>query len=103
MPADCGVKEPEVAEPVTLPAAVRETPPRAVPPEEHPAELVSGPQTKKLTVPVGEPPVALPETTAVSVMEASRLMLPAAGVVCVEDGALVSVKHSFAPPSKLEL
>jgi hypothetical protein len=45
------------------------TDPTGRPPLAHPELLVSGPQTKKLTLPVGPPPVALPATKAVSVLE----------------------------------
>jgi hypothetical protein len=64
------VKLAEVAVDVLLPAAVNATVPSEAPPV---VQLVAGePQTKKLTVPVGPPPAALPCTVATSVIEAPR-------------------------------
>jgi hypothetical protein len=91
------VKSAEVAVAVLPAAAARPTVPSAVPPL---VQLVAdGPQTKKLTEPVGLPPVAFPETTALSEIELPITIVVLEGAVVVEAGAFVTVKHSPALPS----
>jgi hypothetical protein len=82
------------------------TPARAMVPsgvdvEVHTALPVSGPQTKKLTVPCGWPPAAVPATVAVSVTVplADRVTapLPLADADCcvvVLDDKVLTLKHS---------
>jgi hypothetical protein len=57
----------------------RDTVPSAVPPVEQPEALLSGPQTKKLTVPDGTPSPEGSETVAVSLTEAPSATAPAEG------------------------
>ena len=74
--------------------------PSWVPPPHCDGEA-AGPHTRKVTVPVGAPPVALPVTVAVSVTEPPKAMEPEpeADVDCcvvVTEGAGVSLKHSLS-------
>ena len=94
VPMLVGVNAPEVALDVLLAPAVKLTglPVRAVPPVVH--GLTPCAQTKKLTDPVGEPPAALPLTTAESVIDAPSTIEVCCGVVTVGAGALLTVKHS---------
>jgi hypothetical protein len=47
-----------------------------------------------VTVPVGDPPVELPVTVAVSLFESLRAMLGLVGLVAVEEDASLTLKHS---------
>src|SRR5438105_4053294 len=89
-----GVNAPEVALDVLLAPGVKLTglPDRAVPPVVH--GLTPCAQTKKLTVPVGEPPAALPVTTAESVIDAPSTIEVCCGVVTVVGCGLRTLKHS---------
>jgi hypothetical protein len=74
--------------------------PSWVPPV-HSVGEAAGPHSKKVTVPVGAPPVALPVTVATSVTEPPRTMEPEpeADVDCcvvVTEGAGVTLKHSLS-------
>jgi hypothetical protein len=89
VPTAVGVKAADVAVAVVLVAAVSDTAePTAVLPLGQPLALLSGPQTKKLIVPVGLPPVAFPVTVAPSVLESPRTMLADVGVVTIDRIAL---------------
>jgi hypothetical protein len=60
-----------------------------------------GPHSKKVTVPLGAPPVVFPVTVAVSVTEPPRTMepVPEEDVDCcvvVTEGACVTLKHSLS-------
>ena len=68
----------------------------AVPPVSQ-VPVAIGPQTKKLTVPVGMPPAIVPVTTARSVIESPSWIAPLEGDVVVLDGTRATVKHSFVP------
>ena len=98
-----GVKEADVAVAVSPAPAVRLTgEPTAVPADVHTLEpvgwLLSGPQTEKATVPVGSPCVALPVTTALSVLLWPKVMLVWAGVVLVVVVVDVGVPEQSMPP-----
>ncbi len=74
--------------------------PTCVPPLHRAFEAV-GPHSKKLTVPLGAPPVVLPVTVAVSVTDPPRAMEPEPEedvdcCVVVADGAGVTLKHSLS-------
>jgi hypothetical protein len=73
--------------------------PTAVPPDAHPEALANGPQAKKLTLPLGLPPVLFPLTVATSVFvpPSGIELLVGAEVVLVD--ALPTVKHSALDPS----
>ena len=60
----------------------------------HPDGDDSGPQTEKLTFPVGVPPVVLPVTAAESVVVSPSVIEVWAGVEVVVLLAWVTVKHS---------
>jgi hypothetical protein len=69
VPAAFGVNDGDVAmAPYPAPSVTATAEPTVVPPEQ-PSALVRGPQAKKLTVPVGFPPAALPVTVALSVFD----------------------------------
>jgi hypothetical protein len=73
VPADFGMNKAEVAVAVLpAPCATCTPAPTVVPPVAQPSALANGPQMKKLTVPVGLPPMGLPLTVAVSVFEPPR-------------------------------
>src|SRR5579859_4356713 len=81
MPVAVGVKASEVAVPVSIAPGVRDTaPPTAVPPAVHPEAAARGPQTEKLTVPVGTPTSGSPVTVAESDTESPRIVVTADGV-----------------------
>jgi hypothetical protein len=96
---DCDVA---VATVLLLGSAVTPTPfPTELPaPAEQPVALVGGPQTKKLTIPVGLPPVALPVTVAWSVFDSPSVRVEKPRVVEVFELAAVTVKHSALLPSE---
>jgi hypothetical protein len=96
VPAAFGVNAAEVAAP---PLNVTAALPTGVPLLAQPLALVSGPQAKKLTDPVGTPPVPLPATVALSVFEPPRTNVDGVGVLAVTDDAFVTVKHSLLLPS----
>ena len=73
--------------------------PIELPPVAHPDDVSSGPQTEKLTVPAGVPPVELPVTVTESDVAAPSRIEPSAGVEVVLLSAGVTVKHSVAEPS----
>jgi hypothetical protein len=73
--------------------------PTAIPPVAQPAALVSGPQTEKVTAPVGLPPVLLPVTVAASVFVAPSVIALLPGVEAVAADAVPTVKHSSPVPS----
>jgi hypothetical protein len=94
------VKLEEVAVAVLLAPAVTDTgTPTAVPPLAHPEALASGPQTEKLTVPVGLPPALLPVTVALSVSDPPSATDPLCGDELVVAAAWPTVKHSPLDPS----
>jgi hypothetical protein len=68
-------------------------------PLEQPLAVVRGPQAKKLTVPPGGPPAALPVTVAWSVFEAPMVTVEEIGALVVPAFAGVTVKHSVLLPS----
>jgi hypothetical protein len=96
VPSAVAVNAAEVAEPLVNVTA----PPSAVPPAAQSLVLVSGPQVRKLTVPVGVPPVAFPVTVALSVFESPRVIVGTVGVVEVFEIAGVTAKHSVPRPSE---
>jgi hypothetical protein len=73
--------------------------PTAIPPVAQPAALVIGPQTEKVTVPVGLPPVPFPVTVAPSVFVAPSVIALLPGVEEVPADADATVKHSSPVPS----
>ena len=79
---------------MALPAASVTGLPLSAAPSLEQVPVAIGPQTKKLTVPVGVPPAVLPETVAESVIESPSVIELCCGVVTVVDGALPTVKHS---------
>jgi hypothetical protein len=90
----------EVAVAVLLAPPVSGTgPPTAVPPLPHPDALVNGPQMKKLAVPDGLPPAALPVTVTWSESPAARVVDCLLGVESTEAFAWPTVKHSPLEPS----
>jgi hypothetical protein len=101
VPGAVGVNAAEVAVDVLFAPGVRVTGPEptAVPPLVQPVALVSGPHTKKLTLPVGAPPAGLPLTVAMSLLSPPRAIDDDAGVVAVVVVNVVTVKHSVALPS----
>ena len=100
VPTAVGVKLADVAVAVLPAAAVTITgEPTALPPVAQPLALVSGPQTKKLTEPVGLPPVALPVTVAPSLLVPPSATPAEVGLVVVLVLAVVTVKHSVLLPS----
>jgi hypothetical protein len=58
-----------------------------------------GPHAKKVTLPVGLPPVGLPVTVALSVLVPPSVMLPLAGDELVLGVARPTLKHSSLDPS----
>src|SRR5947209_17115940 len=100
MPALEGVKCGEVAVAVSPAPAVSVTAaPTAWPPPAQPAALANGPQTKKLTEPVGLPPAGLPVTATWSCSPSARLVVCADGTEVTVAAACPTVKHSPAEPS----
>jgi hypothetical protein len=73
--------------------------PTALPPLAQPDALASGPHTKKLTVPVGLPPVALPLTVAESVFWPPSWIELLCGLELEVEDAWPTVKHSPLDPS----
>jgi hypothetical protein len=67
---------------------------------EQPLAVVKGPQAKKLTVPLGGPPVGLPVTMAWSVFEAPMVTVEEVDALVVPAFAGVTVKHSVLLPSE---
>jgi hypothetical protein len=82
-----------------VPAVSATGPPTALPPAEHPDGLVNGPQMKKLTVPDGLPPAALPVMATWSESPAARVVVCLAGVETMWAVAWPTVKHSVLEPS----
>jgi hypothetical protein len=100
VPTAAGVSDGEVAVAAFPAAAATVTGvPTAVPPVAQPLAVVNGPQMKKLTVPVGLPPAALPVTVAWSVFEAPSAMVLDVGLLVVAGDAFATVKHSVVLPS----
>ena len=67
----------------------------------HKAVEAAGPHSKKVTVPLGAPPAALPVTVAVSVTDPPRTMEPEPEddvdcCVVVTEDARLTVKHSLS-------
>jgi hypothetical protein len=85
VPAAVGVNVEELALAVAgrIPALTGTGEPTALPPLAHPEALVSGPHTKKLTVPVGAPTSGSPVTVASSDTELPRVMLLVEGAELV--------------------
>jgi hypothetical protein len=103
VPTPDGVNDPDtaVAAAVLLGSGVTPTAlPTGVPPLVQPLALVGGPQTKKLTVPVGLKLVASPVTVAWSVFEAPTVTVRDVGALAVVELAAVTVKHSALPLSE---
>lgn len=99
-PCPVGEKVIDAAVAVLLAPAVRGTgPPTALPPPAHPDALVKGPQMKKLTVPDGLPPAALPVTVRRSESPAAKVVVCVAGVETRWAVAWPTVKHSVLEPS----
>src|SRR5438270_438630 len=73
--------------------------PTAWPPPAQPAALANGPHAKKLTVPVGLPPVALPVTVAESWFWLPSTIDPLCGEELIGADAAPTVKHSTDEPS----
>jgi hypothetical protein len=84
MPPAPGVNAADVAVP---PLSVTVVPTGLPPPLAQPLEVVKGPHTKKLTVPVGAGPPALPVTVALSVFEPPKVIVKAEGALVVTDDA----------------
>ena len=61
--------------------------------------VTDGPQTKKLTLPVGLPKVAFPLTVALSVFELPIVIVSFVGMLVMPDEVVVTVKHSLMLPS----
>ena len=100
MPKLGGVKLGEPAVAVLLAPAVTDAgEPTGVPPLAHPEALASGPQTEKLTVPVGLPPALLPVTVALSVSDPPSANDPVCGEELVVVVARPTTKHSPPVPS----
>jgi hypothetical protein len=101
MPAAFGVSVGEIAVAVfPAPGVTSTAGPTGVPPLGQPSALVKGPHAKKLTIPVGFPPVALPVTVAWSVFASPRMIGECVGVLTVVGLAAVTVKHSVLLPSE---
>jgi hypothetical protein len=101
VPAAEVVKTDEVAVAVFPgPGASVTAPPTAEPPlaQLGGGVVARGPQTKKVTVPVGLPPAGLPVTVAWSVSPAAKLVVRFVGVDLVLAVALPTVKHSPLEP-----
>jgi len=96
MPPAPGVNAPEVAVPPLSVTAL----PTGVVVVAHPLEVVKGPHTKKLTIPVGAGPPALPVTVALSVFELPRVIVKTEGALAAVDDAFPTVKHSVVLPSE---
>jgi hypothetical protein len=101
VPAALGVNVTDVAVDVLFAPGVNITDPEptAVPPLAQPLAPVRGPQTKKVTLPVGVPPVGFPVTVALSVLPAPSEIEADAGVVAVIVLPLLTAKHSVPLPS----
>jgi hypothetical protein len=95
VPTAVGVNDGEVAVTPVNGTAL----PTAVPPVAQPLAVVNGPHSKKLTVPVGAGPPALPLTVALSVFEPPSGIVDRVGLVAVFEVAAVTVKHSVLLPS----
>ena len=99
MPTSVGVNAGEAAAP-PLPDATTVTGEPTGDPLEQPLAVVRGPQAKKLTVPVGGPPVVFPVTVAWSVFEVPMVTVKELGALVVPGFAGVTVKHSALLPSE---
>jgi hypothetical protein len=101
VPTAFGVNDGDTAVAVFPACGVTDTAePTGVPPMEQPGALVKGPHAKKLTIPVGLPPVALPLTVAWSVFEVPMVTVAEVGALVVPAFAGVTVKHSALLPSE---
>jgi hypothetical protein len=99
VPTSVGVNAGEAAVPPLNVTA----PPTGLPPVEQLltfGAVVNGPQTEKLTVPVGVGPPVLPVTVAWSEFDSPSVGVEEPGVVEVFELAAVTVKHSVVLPSE---
>jgi hypothetical protein len=70
---------------IPSPLAANVAEPALAPPVAHPDALANGPQTEKFTVPVGLPPVLLPDTVATSVFESPNVIDALVGAEPVDE------------------